>query len=98
MVYTINYTAALYPALMLVIGAITVSLNLWLAKKSNIRFKKEQMDLKADIKYVDKENRRIERETDLKLEIVKESQEEFYAIIDKMGKQINYIYEKHYTP
>jgi len=83
---------------MLVIGAITVSLNLWLAKKSNIRFKKEQMDLKADIKYVDKENRRIERETDLKLEIVKESQEEFYAIIDKMGKQINYIYEKHYTP
>lgn len=52
----------------------------------------------ATMEYVKQENKRQEKETALMIDSIKESQEERDAILDKMAAQIQFVYEKHFTP
>lgn len=52
----------------------------------------------ATMEYVKKENERIEEQTALMIDSVKESHEEYKALLDTMAGQIKFIYEAHYEP
>lgn len=96
MLFIIDFTPAIYPALMLIIAGSTFFMNISITKKANQKFQKEQMDAKADVTFVKRENNRIEREFDLKLKAVKDIQEEVHATLEKMSGQIQFIYNKHF--
>ena len=84
--------------IMIAIAIITLFLNIIVAKRSNERFKQKEMKSKADIIYVDKEIKNSEKNTDLKLKLLLQSNEETKATIEAMSKQVNYIYKRHYKP
>lgn len=48
MLNVINFSEAVYPLIMLFLAALTFVLNISLAKKSNERFKRDEMDKKVD--------------------------------------------------
>jgi len=83
---------------MLILTLIGTMLNLYLAKRSNDRFKKEEMDKKADVVFVEKEIARVEKTTDLKIKAISEHQEEHKTLLEHIVQRIDFIYETHYKP
>lgn len=98
MLSTIPFNSAVYPLAMLLLGIGSLVLNIYLAKRYNERFKRDEMSKKADKIYVDKEIKKIEKETDLKIQIIREGQEETRSTLDYIRDRIDKIYDKHYEP
>ena len=96
MLCNINMSAIVYPLLMLLVGMLSLAVNVFLAKKSNDKFKREQMDKKADKIYVDDKLKSLDREFCIKLQSYSESTEETRTLLENMSKQVNWIYQKHY--
>jgi len=96
MLCIIDFSTAIYPSIMVFIGAGSLALNWYVTKKANEKFKTEEMDKKADKSYVDKEIAVLSKEVTLKLSIFSESTEETRTLIEHMSKQIEFIYQKHY--
>jgi len=96
MVGILTISEALYPLIMLFLAVVSLVLNLTLAKRSNERFKRDEMNKKADKIYVDSEIKKSEKNTDLKIRVLMEAQEEIKSTLDTMSSQVNWIYQKHY--
>ena len=96
MVGILTISEALYPLIMLFLAVVSLVLNLTLAKRSNERFKRDEMKKKADKIYVDSEIKKSEKNTDLKIRVLMEAQEEIKSTLDTMSSQVNWIYQKHY--
>lgn len=98
----INYSEALYPLIMVFLALLTLILNFFLAKKSNERFKRKEMDKKADVIYVDKRIDEVNKDINTQInhtnEVFKNANEETKALIENMARQVNFIYQKHYKP
>jgi len=52
----------------------------------------------ATMEYVKSENKRVEKETALMIDSIKDSQEEYKALLETMAEQIKFIYQAHYKP
>jgi len=76
---------------MLFIAAFTFVLNVSLAKKSNERFKHNEMKKKADVTYVDKEIETVNNRIDTEIGHIKK-------ILEDISRKIEFIYQKHYKP
>ena len=96
MLFIIDFSPAIYPAMMLLIAVATFVTNIYVTKKANAKFKREQMDAKADITYVDKEIESVNEKTDLKIELLKQSNEENKTLLEHIVNRIDTIYDKHY--
>jgi hypothetical protein len=96
MLFLITLQETFWTALMGVLAAITTAYNIYIVKRSNARFKRTEMDKKADKSYVDDEISNVEKRTDLKIESLKESQEETNTILEHMSKQVDFIYQAHF--
>lgn len=86
------------PQIMLAIAGTTLILNLFVAWKGAVLYKKKEMDKKASIGYVDDQIKAVRKEGDLQIEAIHQSNEETRSLIENMSKQVQFIYEKHYTP
>ena len=98
MLCIIDFSTAIYPGIMVLIGVGSLALNWYVTKKANEKFKIEQMDKKADKTYVDSQIAILDKEVSLKLSIFSESTEETKTLLEHMSKQIEFIYQKHYKP
>ena len=82
--------------IMVFIVAASTALQFYLAKRSNDKFKREEMSKKADKIYVDNEIRKVEKETDLKIKIIKQSQEEYMTLLEDIQAKVTFIHQKHW--
>lgn len=98
MLFNAITTALSHPSMMLIIAAITLLLNIFLMWNNNKRFKKKELDKKADVLYVDKEIRMVRKETGLEIKRVEKIQESNLDFLKDMSEKINFIYQKHYKP
>lgn len=81
---------------MVFIVAASTALNFYLAKRSNDNFKRDEMSKKADKTYVDNEIRKVEKETDLKIKLIEQSQEEFRSLLEDIQEKVTFVYKKHW--
>jgi hypothetical protein len=78
-------------------GAISITVLIGGVYGIIVAIRKERAKF-ATMEYVKRENKRLEKQTALMIDSVKESQEEYKTLLETMASQIKFIYEKHYTP
>jgi cell division protein FtsB len=98
MLSIINFSDAIYPLVMLGISALTFGLNAWVVRRSNLRFKKTEMDKKADVIFVEEKIAGVNNRINTEVRHMKELEEERTALLENINRKVEFIYEKHYKP